>query len=46
MEGNKTAELNYEDGKRHGEFRSWDVPLTPTLKSDTETVRCCKQTNT
>ena len=24
-EGEKTAELNYKDGKRHGEFRSWDL---------------------
>ena len=23
--GDKTAELNYKDGKRHGEFRSWDL---------------------
>lgn len=22
--GTKTAELNYQDGKRHGEFRVWD----------------------
>jgi antitoxin component YwqK of YwqJK toxin-antitoxin module len=22
--GNKTAELNYRNGKRHGEFRVWD----------------------
>lgn len=25
MNGAKTAELNYKDGKRHGEFRSWDA---------------------
>lgn len=24
QDGSKTAELNYKDGKRHGEFRSWD----------------------
>lgn len=23
-DGSKTAELNYADGKRHGEFRVWD----------------------
>ncbi|MFT6027583.1 MAG: antitoxin component YwqK of YwqJK toxin-antitoxin module, partial [Bacteroidia bacterium] len=23
-EGTKTAELNYQEGKRHGEFRVWD----------------------
>ena len=23
--GKKTAELSYKDGKRHGEFRGWDV---------------------
>jgi antitoxin component YwqK of YwqJK toxin-antitoxin module len=23
--GTKTAELNYRDGKRHGEFRVWDT---------------------
>ena len=23
-EGQKTAELNYKNGQRHGEFRSWD----------------------
>lgn len=24
-DGQKTAELNYKNGKRHGEFRSWDL---------------------
>ncbi len=23
-DGTKTAEINYQDGKRHGEFRVWD----------------------
>lgn len=23
--GDKTAEINYKDGKRHGEFRTWDA---------------------
>lgn len=24
-DGSKTAEINYKDGKRHGEFRTWDA---------------------
>jgi hypothetical protein len=24
-DGTKTAEINYKDGKRHGEFRTWDA---------------------
>jgi antitoxin component YwqK of YwqJK toxin-antitoxin module len=23
--GDKAAEINYKDGKRHGEFRTWDA---------------------